>query len=137
MDYLEGGLREPQPVRDATAEYRADSDPVGVYLTEACVVTGAPADSVSSRDLADGFAVWMHDLGQGAWRPGSVARRLKEKAGRWASPVTGQRFSQRKSSSMYFDGLRFTDVFRHRLASVPRDSRGQLLFGVQSEAQHE
>ncbi len=135
MDYLEGGLREPQTVRDATAEYRADSDPVGVFLTEACVVTGAPVDSVGARELAEGFAVWLHDQGQGAWRPNSVARRLKEKSGRWASPATGQRFTQRKSSSMHYDGVRFTDVFKRRLSEVPRDSRGNLLFGVQSDAQ--
>lgn len=131
LDYLEGGLSEPQTVLDATAEYRADSDPVGVYLTEACIVTGSAVDSVTARELAEGFAVWLHDQGQGAWRPNSVARRLKEKSGRWVSPATGQRFTQRKSSSMHYDGVRMTDLFRKRFGEVPRDSRGQLLFGVQ------
>ena len=91
--------------------------------------------STRARELAEGFAVWLHDQGQGAWRPNSVARRLKEKSGRWASPATGQRFTQRKSSSMHYDGVRFTDVFKRRMSEVPRDSRGNLLFGVQSDAQ--
>lgn len=57
IDYLEGGLADPKAVLDATQEYRDDSDPIGQFLTSACVVTGEPNDTTTARTLSEALAL--------------------------------------------------------------------------------
>lgn len=129
IDYLEGGIQVPDMVRDATREFREESDPVGTFLDMACVVTGDPVDSVGSRELGEAFNWWLSERGEGEFKPRTVAIRLKEKAGRWRSRVTGKTFVARKSSTMAYDGIRFTDTFGDEFRRLPRDSQGRILRG--------
>lgn len=116
LDYLESGLREPDKVLDATREYREESDPVGMFLDTACVVTGDPADTLLSRDLKNAFNFWMHQQGNGQWQDRTVTLKLKDKSRTWKSPTTGMGFTGRKSSGiMRYDGIRFNDTFRREL----------------------
>lgn len=124
LDYLEGGLQEPDAVLDATREYREESDPVGMFLDSACIVTGDPTDSIPSKDLGLAFNYWMDQRGEGQWTDKTVSRRLKDKSRGWRSPATGKGMSSRKSNGlMQYDGIRFTEAFNRDL---PRDVNGRV-----------
>ncbi len=129
LDYLEGGLRVPMQVSDATREFREESDPVGSFLDAVCVVTGEAGDSIGARELGEAFNYWLSEKGEGEWKPRTVAIKLKEKAGRWKSRVTGKAFVARKSSTMAYDGIRFNDVFARLWRDLPRDQTGRILRG--------
>ncbi len=129
LDYLEGGLGVPDRVSDATKEFREESDPVGTFLDQCCVITGDHRDSIGARDLGEAFNFWLSDSGMGEFKPRRVAIKLKEKAGRWKSRVTGQCFTARKSSSNYYDGIQFNAVFGQRWKEAPRDAQGRVLRG--------
>lgn len=128
--WLETGLREPQPVTDATNAYRAESDPMGTFLSDACVVTGAAADRLMARDAVDAFNFWMAERGESEWRERTVQKRLKEKAGRWRHPETGLMFDAIKSRGIAgYSGVRLTDLFERRYRDAPRDHNGRIVRG--------
>lgn len=124
MEYLEAGLAEPEDVIVATSEYREESDPIGAFLLDCCTVTGQAADSITAKDLNDAFRYWQLERGAGQWQPGTVAKKLAEKAGRWKDPKTGRTFERRKSSIMRYDGLQMVEPFHKRFRNAPRDHRG-------------
>jgi putative DNA primase/helicase len=129
LDYLEGGLAVPLLVSDATKEFREESDPVGTFLDQCCVITGEHRDTIGARELGEAFNFWNSDRGFGEWKPKTVGMKLKEKAGRWKSRVTNQCFTARKSSSNYYDGIQFNAVFGQRWKDAPRDAQGLVLRG--------
>ncbi|MFN6976559.1 MAG: phage/plasmid primase, P4 family [Gemmobacter sp.] len=126
--YLEGGLDEPETVIEATREYREDSDPVGSFLVQACLVTGEAADVLPARELVEAFNFWMADRGESEWRARTIQLRLKEKAGRWKSAETGRSFAAglRQGRSTY-TGVRFNDLFGRAFRSAPRDAHGRII----------
>lgn len=128
LEYLEVGLQEPQEVLAATTTLRAESDPYGSFLEEACHVSGDPDDSLAAKDLVAAFHFWLADRGEGQFKDRTVALALKERSRRWRSPATGQKFNERKSmGTMRYDGIRLTDTFRHAFDNAPKDHRGRLL----------
>jgi putative DNA primase/helicase len=129
LDYLEGGLAVPGLVSDATKEFREESDPVGTFLEQCCVITGDHRDSIGARELGEAFNFWLSDAGMGEFKPRTVAIKLKEKAGRWKSKITGKSFVARKSSTMAYDGIQFNAVFGQRWRDLPRDAQGRVLRG--------
>ncbi|WP_051202689.1 DNA primase family protein [Sediminimonas qiaohouensis] len=112
--YLEGGLQEPDAILDATAEYRRDSDPVGSFLTECAVVTGAEDDFMLSRDLIAAFNFWLDDKGETQWGGRTVSNALKNHAQRWRHPHTGRSFIPGKREATGYRGIRLTDTFERR-----------------------
>lgn len=133
LAYLESGLREPTSVLDATKEYREESDLVGYFLTDACVVTGEASDSELARDLGHAFNFWLDERGAGQWQPQTISKKLKDKMRRWVSPTTGQQFTERKSNGiMRYDGIRLNDTFGQRFRAAPRDSKGVPIVGTRS-----
>jgi putative DNA primase/helicase len=129
LDYLENGLGVPGTVSEATKEFRQESDPVGAFLDECCVITGEHQDSLRAADLTDAFNFWHSSSGFGEWKPTTVGKNLSKKAGRWKSRVTGQSFVRRKSSNYYYDGIQFNAVFGQRWKDLPRDAQGRVLRG--------
>ena len=126
LAYLEGGLQEPNAVLDATKEYREESDPIGLFLNTACLVTGDPTHSIQTKDLVQAFNFWLDQRGEGQWTDRTIARRLKDKSRTWRSPTTGKGFTDRKSSGvMRYDGIMFTDTFNQDL---PKNSDGRVEF---------
>jgi putative DNA primase/helicase len=125
IDYLERGLAPPDAVRTATEEYRADSDPLGEFLTSCCVITGDPADVVTAKLLIEAYGFHLAERGEGMWKPTTIARRLRVHSERWRHPATGLRFYARKSSISTYRGLRLTDTFRHRFDAAPLDGHGR------------
>lgn len=134
LDYMKNGLGEPQAVIEATEEFRAESDPFGQFLTSACVVTGDHKDSILASELVEAFNFWRASPmggGQGMFTPTVVAKALAARAERWKSPE-GKRFSRRKASIWYYDGLRLNDVFGRAYRSAPRDQQNKIIMkGVQ------
>lgn len=124
LAYLEGGLQEPAAVLDATREYREESDPIGLFLDSACVVTGDAGDSLYVKDLVLAFNFWLDQRGDGQWKDRTISLRLKDKSRRWKSAVTGKGFVERKSSGiMRYDGIRFADTFYHDLPTDATSGR--------------
>lgn len=130
IDYLEGGLQEPARVLAATAEFREESDPMGQFLTTACVVTGDPSDAMLATALRDAFQFWQMQQGGAVWRDATVSRRLGDKEQRWTAP-NGRRFVRRASNGdKYYDGIRLTDTFRRQIDGAERNKDGRPVPGA-------
>jgi putative DNA primase/helicase len=117
----------PAVVSDATREFREESDPIGAFLESCCVVTGYHEDSIGARDMGDAFNLYLDDRGEGQWKPRTVSIKLKEKSRRWKSAATGQGFTQRKTSTISYDGIKCNVVFGRRCRDAPRDAQGRFL----------
>lgn len=129
-DYLENGLQEPDAVREATAEYREDSDPIGNFIAAACDCTGDSRDRIPSRELMLAFNYWLESRGEGKWSDRRVTTRLKDKAGRWKSPRDGRGYTAVKTMGvMVYSGIRFTPEFGKTFNDAPRDQDGKPIPG--------
>jgi putative DNA primase/helicase len=62
LDWQDGGLRIPQVVRDYTAEYRAENDPLRDFLADACELD--PAAWISTKDLRHAYETWAETNGE-------------------------------------------------------------------------
>lgn len=126
LDFLEGGLAEPEQVLTATQEFREESDPVGAFLEEACVVSGDGADVMNARDLVNAFHFWMIERAEGGWKDRTVALKLKDRSKRWRSKRSGQKFAELKSGGISkYTGIRLGDLFRRRFDLAPKDQSGK------------
>ena len=127
LSYLEGGLREPVAILAATTELREENDPYGTFLEEACVITGDARDSISAAELVYAFHYWMASKAEGQFKDRTVAIALKSHSRRWRSRNTGLKFTARKSSNWYYDGIRFTDTFQRRWRDTAKDTQGRAI----------
>ncbi len=135
-DFLEGGLQEPEQVLEATREYRADSDPIGSFLGECCVVTGASDDFLPARELIDGFNLWLDQRGEGMWGQRTVSLKFKAEAGRYRDPTTNRVFTRGKRDVTGYHGIRFTDAFRRTYDDAPRNNQGRPVAYAASKGGH-
>lgn len=124
IDYLEGGLQEPKDVLDATLEYRSDSDPIGTFLADCCLVSGDPDDFTTARDLMDGFNLWLDQKGEGMWGSRTVSLQLKARAGRYRDPHTRKTFTPGKQRVTGYRGVKFQDMFQRDFDEAPRNAGG-------------
>ncbi|SMO79153.1 DNA primase family protein [Paracoccus laeviglucosivorans] len=128
LDYLEGGLREPEEVMAATEGYRKDSDPIGTFLADATVVTGFERDFMTARELMDAFNFWIEERGETRWSPRTVSLRLKAKADIWRHPDTQKTFAPGKSGVTGYRGIRLSEELGARMraaeASAAQSSSG-------------
>lgn len=124
LDYLEGGLREPDEVLAATAAFREESDPVAAFLVECSVVTGDAHDFVKASDLREAFQFWQKAKGDGAWGDRTVANRMKQKAGVWRHPTSGAVFIEAKKTDWGYRGIKFTDTFKPLFEARPKFGGG-------------
>ena len=132
MTFLEGGLQEPAQVLDATQEYRADSDPIGSFLGECCVVSGSSDDFLSARELIDGFNLWLDQRGEGMWGQRTVSLKFKAEAGRYRDPTTNRPFTKGKRDVTGYRGIKFNDMFRRSYDDAPRNNQGRPVFSASS-----
>lgn len=124
LSALEGGLAEPPEVLDATREYRTDSDPIGAFLRECCVVSGDPADFVYARDLIDGFNLWLDMKGETMWTGRKLSLKFRDLAERYRDPGTGKSYGRGKRKATGYTGIRFQDFFQREFDEAPRDRGG-------------
>ncbi len=125
VSYLEGGLQEPQQVLDATKDYRADSDPVGSFLADACLVTGDPDDFLYAREIIQGFNLWLDLRGEGMWGERTVSLKFKGLVDRYRDARTGKTYGTGKRDATGYRGIRFVDTFRRTFDNAPRDTKGR------------
>lgn len=126
--YLEMGLAPPVKVARATDDLRADADPWGKFLDDACVVTGDEADSITSRELMLCFKFWQIRRGEQPYKDRTITTAMKEHSRRWRSPKTGHQFKARETGRFNgYDGLRLTEMFKTEWDRAPKDTAGNAL----------
>ena len=116
LDYLRGGLRQPDAVRSATEEYRTDSDPMRVFLLNECEITGNPDDFEKGRDLCDALNAYLLSSGEAAWGKRTVAKGLKARSGAMKGPG-GHVFTPAKVSDTGYRGLKLSQAAMDRIAA--------------------
>ncbi|MFG6080966.1 phage/plasmid primase, P4 family [Paracoccus litorisediminis] len=122
LDYLEGGLREPEEVMAATEGYRKDSDPIGTFLGDATVVSGYERDFMTARELIEAFNFWIEERGETRWSNRTVSLRLKAKAESWRHPDTQKTFASGKSGVTGYRGIRLSEDFSSRMRAAEAQS---------------
>ena len=85
--YQREGFREPQAVRGATATYRADSDHVGAFLAERCVM--GPEHTCTASSLYLAYTLWAAEAGERALSQRTLGLRLAEREGVEPFKATG------------------------------------------------
>ncbi|QEU08214.1 DNA primase family protein [Paracoccus yeei] len=124
LDYLSGGLQEPEDVMAATDSYRKDSDPIGTFLGDATEVSGYEGDFMTGRELVEAFNYWIEERGETRWGGRTVSNRLKDKAGKWRHPDSNKTFAAGKSGVTGYRGIRLTPEFESRKrAAEAQDSQ--------------
>jgi len=118
LEYLQGGLREPDEVMSATESYRKDSDPIGTFLGDATVVTGYERDFMTARELIEAFNFWIEERGETRWSNRTVSLRLKAKAETWRHPDTQKTFAPGKSGVTGYRGIRLSEAFSARMRAA-------------------
>jgi len=75
--WRERGLVIPAAVRDATEQYRSESDPVGQYL-RSWTYTDTAETWVQASDLYRGYVVWCRMNAQTPWKQTAFGRRCTD-----------------------------------------------------------
>lgn len=81
--YLNEGLKVPQEIVAATAEYREEMDPLGAFIT-ACVEIvpsreGIPPESVTAREMYDAFCAWCVANSERPWKEKTFGLTMPQK----------------------------------------------------------
>jgi putative DNA primase/helicase len=61
LDWQKHGLKAPSAVTEATAEYRADCDPLGRFLDEACVLSST--SEIRANEFYTHYCQWSEQAG--------------------------------------------------------------------------
>ena len=71
------GLQKPQEVERATAEYQADSDIIGEFISDCCIVN--PLAKCSKAELREAYENWCSENKEDALKPGTFKSVLLER----------------------------------------------------------
>lgn len=107
LDYLDGGLRVPEGVRAATQEYREESDPIGAFIRNGCVVTGTDHDRSSPEDLFIGYSNFAKREGLSEFKQPTFSKRLPDQTRKsWQGPDgLMHQFRKGKSGTTIYYGI--------------------------------
>jgi len=94
LDWQRQGLQPPAQVCAATQAYRAESDTIGRFLDETCLMS--KSDEVSAEDLHAAFKAWCESSGE----------RLISKKAMGDYLADRDDFQRRKSGRVFWRGLR-------------------------------
>jgi putative DNA primase/helicase len=124
LDYLNGGLRVPDKVRAATAEYREESDPIGAFLRNACEITGREEDRQSPLSLFEAFCAYARREGLPEFKQATFTKRLPDQTRKhWLGPDKAlHQFWKGKSGTTVYCGIRILADFEPQ-ATRGRDER--------------
>jgi putative DNA primase/helicase len=92
VDWRANGFVEPDAVRDATSEYRDNSDPLARFL-RLCTRFDAGA-RVQSSHLFSVFEAWARAAGEVEWKPKGFAKAMESKG-----------FKKTRSNGMQWEGI--------------------------------
>lgn len=93
IDWLENGLIEPDAVREATEQYREDSDPLARFLKMCTRVD--PVGRIQSSKLHEVFVAWCKAAGEKDWTNKGLSKAMSDKG-----------FTKKASDGMQWLGLR-------------------------------
>lgn len=80
IDWRRSGLIVPDAVRDATREYREDSDQLGRFLSALCEVGDDPLKvRVGATELWEIFQAWVDATGAAEWKRAGFVNAMKDK----------------------------------------------------------
>jgi putative DNA primase/helicase len=90
--WLAGGLRPPERVVDATAAYRSESDTLGGFFEECCIVEiGSTSRSTEGGELYAAYRRWAEAGGEHALTNAAFGRRLTDRGFPWIAGRHGRR----------------------------------------------
>lgn len=116
IDFMNGGLREPASVIDATAKFREESEATMPFLTEWCEVTSDAADRLFSREIVQAFQVYRTANTCGPWSDKYCNKKIGEFAGKPTS--NGQTFTREKfRAGNGYAGIRLMDFVADKVAA--------------------
>lgn len=126
LDYLDGGLRVPEGVRAATQEYREESDPIGAFIRNGCVVTGTDHDRSSPEDLFIGYSNFAKREGLSEFKQPTFSKRLPDQTRKsWQGPDgLMHQFRKGKSGTTIYYGISVKPQYLKTHSSGPGDSDG-------------
>ncbi|HBF32667.1 phage/plasmid primase, P4 family [Rhizobium sp.] len=112
--YLEGGLQEPQGIKDATSEYREESDPIGSFIRHACVVSGNPDDRATPPELFKAYERYAKQEGLAEFHANTFNKRLPDRAKKtWRGPDgTMKQFVRTRSNGTVYTGILIKPAWR-------------------------
>ena len=76
-NYQREGFMEPRAVKAATAEYRSDSDHVGAFLSERCIL--GPEHTCPTAVLYGAYTAWCDEAGERPLSKRALGARLAER----------------------------------------------------------
>lgn len=126
LDYLDGGLRVPEGVRAATQEYREESDPIGAFIRNGCVVTGTDHDRSSPEDLFIGYSNFAKREGLSEFKQPTFSKRLPDQTRKsWQGPDgLMHQFRKGKSGTTIYYGISVKPQYLKTHSSGPGDGEG-------------
>lgn len=77
LEWQTHGLGEPDPILDATAQYRAGEDHVGRFLADCCYL--GDTARVPAADLRSAYETWCDNAGETVWSAKAVGQKLQAK----------------------------------------------------------
>lgn len=113
ISYLEDGLMIPEKVREATEEYREESDPVGAFIKGACEVTGDDLDTCIPGEIFDAYARFAKEQGLYEFNKATFSKRFRP-----AAEANGARRAKSHGTIIY-RGLRIKSDY---LPPMPQPS---------------
>ena len=78
-NYQLQGFREPAAVREATADYRSDSDHVGAFLSDRCLI--GQEHTATASAIYNAYKLWCAESGERPLTQRSLGLRLSERPG--------------------------------------------------------
>lgn len=126
LDYLDGGLRVPEGVKAATQEYREESDPIGAFIRNGCVVTGTDHDRSSPEDLFIGYSNFAKREGLSEFKQPTFSKRLPDQTRKsWQGPDgLMHQFRKGKSGTTIYYGISVKPQYLKTHGSGPGDGDG-------------
>lgn len=121
LEYLESGLQVPDSVRAATAEYREESDPIGAFIRNGCIVTGSDHDRSSPEDLFIGYTNFAKREGLSEFKQPTFSKRLPDQTRKsWMGPDRlMHQFRKGKSGTTVYYGIVVKDLYLNDVRGGP------------------
>lgn len=81
LDLRQNGLQTPDQITAATQQYRDDSDPLGRFLAQCCLISAdvPPRERAASKELYELFVAWGKESGAAEWTTQGFAAAMRDK----------------------------------------------------------
>lgn len=122
LAWADKGLAAPAVVREATDEYRQESDKLRMFLQTECEITGLAEHWTPARDLRDAFNAFLLDRSDAAWGSRAFARALRDRVGIVKGP-NGEVFEPVKRSDTGYSGIKIKPDAENLMAKYGEELR--------------